>query len=303
MDSTKALVPGTHLVLTDNETNVTREGTTLSSGTFTTLLSSKGSSNYNALQMEFRHKVSHDLDLNVNYTYGKTLGNSSNQASGSIANAANLITLHNLHYNYVPIAYDIRNALKLSGTYTLPFGKNKAFLSNGRLLNYIVGGWTAGIISIYQSGSPILLTGGLSSTINSASDGGVTFVAGTTAHDIQKSVHVTRAAAGASYVNLIDPKFQSTSTANTNFVALPTQPLASKAICRTSMDRSGTTSILPQRRIYLSSRLSTSTYKVSSSTPSTIRNGMAATSTPRAQLLEPPTALPKALVVSSSALM
>ena len=35
MDSTKALLPGTHLVLTDNETNVAREGTTLSSGTFT----------------------------------------------------------------------------------------------------------------------------------------------------------------------------------------------------------------------------------------------------------------------------
>src|ERR1035437_6315359 len=34
MDTTKALLPGAHLVLTDNETGVTREGTTLSSGTF-----------------------------------------------------------------------------------------------------------------------------------------------------------------------------------------------------------------------------------------------------------------------------
>src|SRR6185437_511146 len=35
MDATKALLPGTHLVLTDKDTNVAREGTTLSSGTFT----------------------------------------------------------------------------------------------------------------------------------------------------------------------------------------------------------------------------------------------------------------------------
>src|SRR6266567_6044736 len=35
MDATKALLPGTHLALTDNETGVAREGTTLSSGTFT----------------------------------------------------------------------------------------------------------------------------------------------------------------------------------------------------------------------------------------------------------------------------
>src|SRR6202000_1717288 len=98
-----------------------------------------------------------------------------------------LITLHNLHYNYIPISYDIRNALKLSGTYALPFGKNKAFLNRGRLLNYAVGGWTAGIITIYQSGSPILLTGGLSSTINPLSDGGVTFVGGTPCTDIHNT--------------------------------------------------------------------------------------------------------------------
>jgi Carboxypeptidase regulatory-like domain len=186
-------------------------------GSQAALLSSKGSSNYNSLQMEFRQKVSHGLNLNVNYTYGKTLGNSSNQASGSIGNTANIITLHNLQYNYQPISYDIRNALKLSSTYALPFGKNRAFLSHGRLENYVVGGWTAGAIFIYQSGSPILLTGALSSTLSGA-DGGVSFVGTTTARDIQKSVHVTRAAPGNSFVNLIDPKFQGTSTANPAYV-------------------------------------------------------------------------------------
>ena len=193
-------------------------------GSGATLLSSKGSSNYNALQVEFRQKVTHGLDLNVNYTYAKTLGNSSNQAAGSIGSSASVITLHNLHYNYVPISYDIRNALKLSGTYALPFGKDRAFLGHSRMLNYVVGGWTAGVITIYQSGAPILLTGGLTSTINPASDGGVAFVGTTTARDIQQSVHVTRAAPNASYVNLIDPKFQSTSTANANYVKPNTTP-------------------------------------------------------------------------------
>jgi len=193
-------------------------------GSGATLLSSKGSSNYNSLQVEFRHKTTHGLDLNANYTYGKTLGLSSNEASGSIGSAASVITLHNLHYNYIPISYDIRNAFKLSGTYALPFGKNKAFLSNGRMLNYVVGGWTAGAIVIYQSGAPILMTGGLSSTINSASDGGVSFVGTTRASDIQHSVHVTHAPAHDSYVNLIDSKFQSTSTANPAYVVPNTTP-------------------------------------------------------------------------------
>jgi hypothetical protein len=193
-------------------------------GSSATLLASTGSSNYNALQVEFRHKVSHGLNLNANYTYGKTLGISSNQASGSIQNAASVFTLHNIRYNYIPISYDIRNALKVSATYSLPFGKDRAFLNHGKMLNYVVGGWTAGVIHIYQSGAPILLSGGLSSTINSASDGGVVFVGSTTARDIQKSVHVTRAAPHASYVNLIDPKFQGTSTANPAYVKPNTTP-------------------------------------------------------------------------------
>ena len=185
-------------------------------GTGATYLSAKGSSNYNSLQTEFRHKVTRGLDLNVNYTYAKTLGNSSNQAAGAIGSTANLVTLHNLHYNYIPISYDIRNALKVSGTYALPFGKDRALLNQGKILNYVVGGWTAGAISIYQSGAPTLLSGGLANTISG--DGGVSFVGTTTARDIQKSVHVTRAAPHASYVNLIDPKFQGASTANPAYV-------------------------------------------------------------------------------------
>jgi len=37
----------------------------------------------------------------------------------------------------------------------LPFGKNKAFLSQGRALNYVVGGWSITGIQRYQSGQPI----------------------------------------------------------------------------------------------------------------------------------------------------
>src|ERR1019366_10711866 len=58
MDSTKALLPGTHLLLTDNGTGVTREGTTLHSGTFT----------FEALPAAtYRLKVEHDGFASVNY--------------------------------------------------------------------------------------------------------------------------------------------------------------------------------------------------------------------------------------------
>ena len=86
------------------------------------------------------------------------------------------------------------------------------------MLNYFVGGWTAGVIMFYQSGAPALLTGGLASTINPASDGGVNFVGGNSVRTIQQSMHVTRAAPHAAYVNLVGSQFQGSSTANTSYV-------------------------------------------------------------------------------------
>ena len=74
------------------------------------------------------------------------------------------------------------------------------------------------MITIYQSGAPILLTGGLSSTINPASDGGVSFVDTTTAQDIQHSGHVTKSGPRNPFVNLIGPQFQGASTANASYV-------------------------------------------------------------------------------------
>ena len=167
-------------------------------------LDSVGSSNYNSLQVDFRQKFGHGVSLDANYTYGKILGIS--QQGGISSFPATVFTLHNLRLNYVPSAYDIRNTFHLSGTYDLPFGRHRTFLNSSRALNYVVGGWTLGGTFIYQSGAPSLLTGGLSSTVNSASDGGVTFVSGS-AKTIQSQVHI-RPAAGATYVNFVPASLQ-----------------------------------------------------------------------------------------------
>ena len=180
-----------------------------------------GSSNYNSLQVEFRQKTAHGVSLNANYTYGKILGIS--QQGGISSVPATVFTLHNLRLNYIPSAYDIRNTFHLSGTYDLPFGRNKMFLNSSRALNYLVGGWTVGGIFIYQSGAPSLLSGGLTSTVNSASDGGVRFVGGS-AKTIQSQVHIRPAAAGATYVNFLPASLQGSVSANPNVVVPNTTP-------------------------------------------------------------------------------
>ena len=185
-------------------------------------LDSVGSSNYNSLQVEFRQRTAHGVTLNANYTYGKILGIT--QQGGISSFPATVFTLHNLGLNYIPSAYDIRNTFHVSGTYDLPFGKNKMFLSNGRLLNYAVGGWTLGGIFIYQSGAPSLLSGGYSSTVNSASDGGVTFLGGNSARTIQSQVHIRPSAPGNTYVNFLPASLQGTVSANPSVVVPNTTP-------------------------------------------------------------------------------
>ena len=54
----------------------------------------------------------------------------------------------------------MRHALQMFGTYELPFGKDRHFAIEQRLLDAIVGGWTLGGILTAQSGSPFRLSSG-----------------------------------------------------------------------------------------------------------------------------------------------
>ncbi len=185
-------------------------------------LDSVGSSNYNALQVEFRQQPMHGVTLDANYTYAKTLGIA--QQGGISSFAGTIFTLHNLRMNYVPSAYDIRNTFHLSGTYALPFGQNKMFLSNNHLANYFVGGWTLGGIFIYQSGAPSLLTGGWSSTVNSASDGGVNYIGTNSARTIQSQMHIRPAVPGVNYKNFLPASLQTGTGINASIAVPNTTP-------------------------------------------------------------------------------
>ena len=51
-------------------------------------------------------------------------------------------------------------------SYELPFGKGKALVNHGGALNYVVGGWTANAVTIYQTGFPLMIS--QSTNFNSA---------------------------------------------------------------------------------------------------------------------------------------
>src|SRR6266568_5458145 len=154
----------------------------LSSLTFQT---SNGDNNYNGLQIDVKHRLSHGLNLGANYVWSKALGdllNETDQAAGY-----QWFTMRNARFNYGPSPFDRRHLFNAYWTYDLPFGKGKRFLSKSGLLDRIVGGWTFGGRETIGSGNPFLLNGGRN-TVNNLNQSGVVFRGGYTAEQLQRAL-------------------------------------------------------------------------------------------------------------------
>jgi len=167
------------------------------------------SSNYNALQVEFRQNHTHGAQFDVNYTYSKSLGIGEQGSTavgyygGRSNSAGGFYTLRNPSLNYFPSSFDVRHVMHGSGTYDLPFGHGRRFLNQNPIANSVVGGWTIGTIVSWQTGEPHLLSGGYE-TFNQF-DGGIQ-LHGITAKDLQDSVR-PRLVPGHAYVQMLDPKY------------------------------------------------------------------------------------------------
>ncbi len=171
-------------------------------GNTTSYLTAAGYSNYNGLQIDLRQGNWHGLEYDTNYTWQKSLGVNSkaNWTAGF-----NQYTNRNLGLSYVPSQFDLRNVLHANGTYDLPFGKGKAFLSyNNGIVDRIVGHWTVGTILGVQSGAPFVLAGE-NYTYNDFADGGVTLT-GVTTHQLQQTIKA-RPITGTASVSLLDPRY------------------------------------------------------------------------------------------------
>jgi hypothetical protein len=181
-------------------------------GTGTNWMTDAGYSNYNALQVDLRQANWHGLQGDLNYVWSKSLGLAA--ASGDYTSSSGaLYTLRNLRLSYTPSSFDISQVTHAYGTYDLPFGKGKAFLSNGAMMNRLVGGFSLGTVITFQTGAPFRVTGGYA-TYNAAADGGVV-LNGVTPSQLQKAVGVHRVP-GQTTANLIDPKYLSSPTGGTS---------------------------------------------------------------------------------------
>jgi hypothetical protein len=119
---------------------------------------------YNALQITLEKHYSNGLQLSVNYTWSKSIDDSS-VADTNVAwlsnygqNSVNygLEDPNRLYLERSLSTFDMPQQLKFDYTYELPFGRGRAFLSHmSRPLDLVFGGWkTAGVWTL-QDGWPL----------------------------------------------------------------------------------------------------------------------------------------------------
>ena len=111
-----------------------------------------GSSNYNALQVVASHRVTKGLGFLISYAFQKTLTNTD---SASIYYGGTSQDVYNRRLEKSVASFDHTQQLKLTWILELPFGKGRAFLNRGGILNQVLGGWSLTANQQYLSGNPL----------------------------------------------------------------------------------------------------------------------------------------------------
>jgi len=111
-------------------------------------------SNYDAFQAQVTKRYSNGLLFSANYTYAHMLDDQDSGGWGSRGGTQYWQIGNEPGANYGNSNFDIPNAFKAYASYDLPFGQGKRFLSQGRLLSEVVGGWRIAGTFLAQSGNP-----------------------------------------------------------------------------------------------------------------------------------------------------
>ena len=115
-----------------------------------------GQSAYNAFILELTKRTANGLSMNLSYTLSKATGNTADAYVDTFSASNGYQDPYNYkNYAKFPEAGYVPQVVKGFVTYQLPFGRGQRYLTSGRLVNDLLGGWLFGAIVSYQSGAPI----------------------------------------------------------------------------------------------------------------------------------------------------
>ena len=122
-----------------------------------------GDGRYNALDLNYTHRVSQGLTLLASYTFSKFLDNVGGPNTWANANAnfgENIRNVYNLAAEKSVDATDVTHSLVVSYVYELPIGKGRKYGAGmSPVVNAIVGGWQTSGIATFKGGFPLHIFG------------------------------------------------------------------------------------------------------------------------------------------------
>ncbi|MBV9623131.1 MAG: TonB-dependent receptor [Acidobacteria bacterium] len=124
---------------------------------------------YHAGQLTLRQRTHHGLEYALNYTYAKSLTDSSGNyaVSNTSFNGSSHQNGYDINADYGPSAMDVRHSLNFVGVYELPFGYGRAYGgSTNRFLDAVFGGWKFATSAILYTGFPVTIFGPGNSNTN-----------------------------------------------------------------------------------------------------------------------------------------
>jgi hypothetical protein len=115
-----------------------------------------GEANYDALELEATHKMSHALYLDANYTLAKNLANNQGDTPTAFAGEVNygvpIADRFDIASDYGNVEGTRRQRFLLTGIYQLPFGQGRSFLNTGGWRNALLGGWELNTVTLMETG-------------------------------------------------------------------------------------------------------------------------------------------------------
>ncbi|MBM3814924.1 MAG: TonB-dependent receptor [Acidimicrobiia bacterium] len=133
------------------------------------LATNAGRSWYDSMQLSLRRQTG-SVRFSLNYTWSKTIDTNSTDGSGF----NQPIDSFHLRLSKGLADFDRRHSASWTGSYFLPFGRNRAIGGNiPGWLDRFVGGWELGLLGIWTSGPTMTVSSGVATTaanINSWAD-------------------------------------------------------------------------------------------------------------------------------------
>jgi hypothetical protein len=114
-----------------------------------------GSTSYNSLQTKYERRFSHGFNMLAGYTWARTLTDAGDLLSNGGVGGFRAPQITGISYDRGLASFNINHSFVASGTYQLPVGSGKAFLSDLHgPAQLLLGGWIANGILTLNSGPP-----------------------------------------------------------------------------------------------------------------------------------------------------